>query len=62
MIEIIKAGTKKKIGCKECGSVLSYEEEDVQVEDNSQCNRFGGVKRYITCPVCNKDIILSQTR
>ena len=33
MIEIIERGNKKRITCKHCGAVLSYEPEDVKEEE-----------------------------
>lgn len=62
MIEILKEGTKKKIICKNCGAVLSYEMEDVcrcknspwdtghgYIIDCPEVEAFG----HITCPQCN---------
>lgn len=61
MIEIIKAGTKKKITCHECGAVLSYEDEDVKTERNPQ-DRWNPDKQYIVCPQCNSVIVLKAVR
>lgn len=32
MIEILEAGTKKKVRCNNCGALLSYEKSDVKEE------------------------------
>lgn len=61
MIEIIKAGTKKKITCHECGAVLSYEDEDIKTETNPQ-DRWNPDKQYIVCPQCDSVIVLKAVR
>lgn len=66
MIEIIKAGTKKKITCHECGAVLSYEDEDIKTERNplkeTPQDRWNPDKQYIACPQCNSVIVLKAVR
>ena len=64
MIEIIKPGTKKKIECEECGAILRYEQEDVQIR--TALGMISPVstrsKKYIVCPQCNYKIVLEATR
>lgn len=62
MIKIIKPGTKKKIECEECGTVLSYEQEDVQIGTVLISPVSTGNKKYIICPQCHYQIILEATR
>ena len=60
MIKIIKAGTRKKIECADCGALLSYEEEDIVVETNPE-NGWSD-KRFIECPQCKSKIVLMAIR
>ena len=66
MIEIIKHGTKKVTKCKHCGCEFSYEEEDLKYlnyqKDKFESGIKAGYKRYVTCPQCEKEIIVEQTR
>lgn len=55
MIEIIKRGTKQKIKCKNCGCFFSYEQEDVQV-DNDELRS----KHFISCPQCKEKLIIDK--
>jgi NAD-dependent SIR2 family protein deacetylase len=48
MITVIKRGTRRRATCSSCGAVLSYEEEDICVNDNSAY--------VIYCPQCNHEI------
>ena len=61
MIKVIKKGTRKTVECPHCGSVLTYEEEDIEKSGSSAL--FGcSQNSRITCPECTKVIILSSTR
>lgn len=66
MIEIIKAGTKKRVTCPTCGAVLSYDESTDVLKRGSDplvmhgC--FAVAQEYINCPCCKQDIILKSTR
>lgn len=60
MIKIIKIGSRKKIECNDCGSLLSYEEEDVITATNPE-NGWAD-KRFIECPQCKSKIYISATR
>ena len=62
MIKIIKQGTRKKIECEECGTILSYEQEDVQTGAVLISPLSTGSKKYIVCPQCHNKIILEATR
>ena len=62
MIEIIRPGTKKKIECGECGAILRYEQEDIQIGSVLISPLSTGNKKYIVCPQCNYKIILEAPR
>ena len=53
MIKIIRQGmTIKKVECPNCISLLSYSNEDIEVEHGF---------RFIKCPNCGEDINLDIT-
>lgn len=64
MIEIIEAGTKKKVRCNNCGALLSYERSDVKTDRPrvrtpfERDNVFTKEYEYITCPQCKKIVYL----
>lgn len=65
MIEVIKYGSKKRVTCPGCGSILSYDENnDVK---KKACKKFGlnemykTCEKYIDCPVCVHQIDLDPT-
>lgn len=64
MIEIIEAGTKKKVRCNNCGALLSYEKSDVKTDQPrvktpfERGNGFTKEYEYITCPQCKKIVYL----
>ena len=64
MKKIIKEGTKRKITCEECGCLFSFEEEDTCHAELDV--RFAGMpaghKTFVTCPQCESEIVLEQTR
>ena len=67
MIKILKRGTSKEVTCESCGSVLSYEEEDIIKEETKDVKLYEEFfskrkESHIVCPVCNKKIILEATR
>ena len=63
-MEVIRHGdTYKEIECKKCGALLSYCAADIKIIDR-YAGVFGGdwytsCKKYITCPECEKEIVLS---
>ncbi len=59
MKEIIKRGTKEVTKCITCGCEFSYEPEDVLEKDT---DNYKGFKKYTTCPQCNHEVVLWQTR
>lgn len=68
MIKILKQGTLKKCTCDNCGSVLSYDENEDVLEETVKtfaANCVGGFsksQKYIICPQCNEKIVLKATR
>lgn len=69
MIEVLVPGTLKRVKCKKCGAILSYDEsEDVREESlekhfvTNMPSGFGYKQKYIACPQCKNKIILSSTR
>lgn len=49
--------TPIEITCPECKSVLEYTFNDIsRREENTIFGIYSGVKRYIVCPVCKRDI------
>lgn len=65
MIEVVKYGSKKRVTCLGCGSVLSYDENDDVKK--KPCKKFGLNEMYTTyekcieCPVCKNEIHLEPT-
>lgn len=65
MIEIIKYGSKKRVTCPGCGSILSYDENNNAKK--KACEKFGlnetykTYEKYIDCPVCKHQISLKPT-
>lgn len=55
MIKIIKRGSRTKILCENCGSLLMYEDEDVKKDYRRHIE-------YIICPVCNETIEIRAER
>lgn len=62
MIEIIKAGTKNRIECNNCGALLSYTKEDIKEREEFVGQRDSYIQKYIVCPQCNDRIILNSQR
>lgn len=65
MVKVIKHGNEKReITCKECGALLNYVPSDVKRLEYRE-GLYGAVvgeKRYIVCPDCSSDVIISQTK
>ena len=61
MIKIIKPGTRQTTTCLNCGCIFSFEDEDIQKEDNFNhpMTRF---RKIIKCPQCKTEIVLEATR
>ena len=55
MIKIIKPGTKKKVTCKECGCLFSYESEDIKSNLSRSAN-------YVICPQCEEKVYIKCIR
>lgn len=68
MIKIIKAGTRRKAMCDECGCIFSYEAEDIKhLEKHNGENHLvdgtkSGFKSCVICPQCHNGFIISQIR
>lgn len=52
MIKVIKYGNKRRVMCRECGSLIEYEKEDMQTVQTGM-NEW---KKEIECPVCQEKI------
>ena len=65
MIEVIKYGSKKRVTCPGCGSVLSYDENsDIEKKPYKKFGlneMYTVAQKYITCPVCENEIHLEPT-
>ena len=65
MIKVLKAGTKKKINCPDCGAYLSYDEnEDVKIDTvrtiPTNCvEGYARQDKYIICPQCGFRIMVT---
>ena len=70
MKTILKAGTKRKTTCEECGCLFSFETEDIyhfeyhnDNDDFTQVEGFKhGYKMFVTCPQCEHEVVLEATR
>ena len=62
MIEIIKAGTKNRVECANCGALLSYTKEDIKEREEFIGQRDSYIQKYIICLQCNDKIILNSQR
>jgi len=65
MVKVIKHGNAmKEITCKECGALLNYVPSDVKRLEyrNGLYGECVGEKRYIVCPDCSSNVIISQTK
>lgn len=59
MKQILKRGTREVTDCPICGCKFSYENEDVVNEDT---DNYKGWREYVSCPQCETNVILRQTR
>lgn len=62
-MEVIKHGnTYKEVECQKCGALLSYCKADVKEINKDEETFYGDwhyyIEEYITCPECDKRIIL----
>lgn len=57
---IIKQGKHKKIKCKNCESIIGYTGQDICQKNYPEILGNWGYEKYIKCPFCNKNIILTQ--
>lgn len=62
-MEIIRRGTKNQATCKNCDSVLAFEQHDLHLRklpdhqrDFDSPDKEDQVGTYIVCAVCRKDI------
>lgn len=62
MVEIIKEGTKNRVECGNCGTLLSYRKEDIKEREEFLRQRDSYIQKYITCPQCDDRIILNSQR
>ena len=67
MIKLIRIGSAKEIEytCQKCGSLFSFEKEDLIEEPNRDCAEWAKKERYynifvIRCPGCHKEIIFNN--
>lgn len=65
MIKVIKDGRVKQVTCSNCHSVLEYTDSDkTQTYYKSEVGKYeiyytyNEWKNTITCPVCEKDVIV----
>jgi transcription elongation factor Elf1 len=62
MIKVLKHGeTIKEVTCKHCGALLSYDLSDI-ADKTSYSDGLFYLEDYITCPDCNRVIVLSSTK
>ena len=67
MVTVLKAGTRKKVTCPECGALLSY---DVSLDVIKKIENVGTrpfsylayprQKEYIICPQCNHEVVVDS--
>lgn len=62
MIEVIKPGTKNRVECNNCGSLLSYSVDDIKLQEKYLSQRDSYNEKYIICPQCNFKIVLEGMR
>lgn len=58
MVEVLRRGSRHRINCTECDSLLAYWEKDILYKADYQIEN----PRYIKCPVCNADITVPPER
>ena len=62
MIKIIQEGTKNRVECDYCGALLSYDKDDAVETKYHLSNGFSSTRKSITCPQCQNEIIMEETR
>ena len=50
----------KEVVCRGCGATLSYVPNEVKTRTYKDYDGCGNVVEYITCPNCNKEVILRE--
>lgn len=56
MIEILKSGNRNVTLCLFCGSILSYQVDDIKEREVFLSPRQSDFVKYITCPKCKNKI------
>lgn len=59
MKEIIKRGTREVITCRTCGCKFAYEKEDII---NIDLDAYKAFKEYVTCPQCDAEVVIRQSK
>lgn len=68
-MKIIKRGTLKikekpiTVTCEKCESIIEFEPNEIMTyswRDSFGCGKLCGKKEWVTCPICNNDIILHE--
>jgi ribosomal protein S27E len=63
MIKVLKHGEAiKEVTCKHCGAVLSYAISDIASKTSYSFDGLFYSEEYISCPDCNRVIVLSSTK
>jgi ribosomal protein S27E len=63
MIKVLKHGEAiKEVTCKHCGALLSYALSDKALKTSFSPEGLFYSEEYITCPDCNRVIVLSSTK
>lgn len=61
MVEVIKQGNKNQIECDYCGALLRYGVDDIKKKERIIGQRGESyTEKYITCPCCNYNIVLTK--
>lgn len=65
MVKVIKDGRVKQVTCLNCNSILEYTDNDVlrkyhsaEVGKYEIYYTYNGWQYTITCPICEKDVIV----
>jgi len=62
MIKVLEHGIRK-ITCPNCKAKLQYEQEDIQeVKVQYDILTDGDIRKYIICPDCGNEIILTPIK
>lgn len=62
MIKILQKPTKHKVECWECGALLLYEDEDIQIKEKADIETgfLKVTKKWIECPCCKSKISVDE--